>query len=259
MSEQQDLVQVEVNDGVMEIRLNRPDRKNALTHSMYESISAAMDEAEATPSIRVMLFTGTRDCFTAGNDMVDFLQNPPKGDNSPVMIFLRKLVEVEKPLVAAVNGPAVGVGTTMLFHCDLVVVARSAKLKMPFTSLGLCPEAGSSLLLPMIVGHQKAAELLMLSKVIDGEEAARLGIANQVCDDADYLEQARSLCRELAQQPAAAVRLTKALMKRPYIEQLREHMKYEGDHFGQRLDSAEAREAMTAFMEKRQPDFSQFE
>ena len=259
MSEQQDLVQVEVNDGVMEIRLNRPDRKNALTHAMYESITAAMNDAEATPSIRVILFTGTQDCFTAGNDMVDFLQNPPKGDNSPVMIFLRKLVEAEKPLVAAVNGPAVGVGTTMLFHCDLVVVARSAKLKMPFTSLGLCPEAGSSLLLPMIVGHQKAAELLMLSKVIDGEEAERLGIANRVCDDADYLDQARELCRELARQPAAAVRLTKSLMKRPYLEQLREHMKFEGDHFSQRLDSAEAREAMTAFMEKRAPDFSQFE
>lgn len=259
MSENTQLVLSQVQDGVMEIRINRPDRKNALTHAMYEAITAAMEEAEATASIRVILVTGTDDCFTAGNDMVDFLQNPPKGDNSPVMIFLRKLVELEKPLVAAVNGPAVGVGTTMLFHCDMVVVARGARLKMPFTSLGLCPEAGSSLLLPMIVGHQRAAELLMMSKTIDGEEAERLGIANRVCDDGDYLDQARALCREMARQPAAALRLTKSLMKRPYLAQLREHMKFEGDRFGERLDSAEAREAMTAFMEKRAPDFSQFD
>lgn len=259
MSEQQELVQSQVSDGVMEIRINRPDRKNALTHAMYDALTAALNEAEQSPSIRVTLITGTEDCFTAGNDMVDFLQSPPKGDSSPVMLFLRKLVELEKPLVAAVNGPAVGVGTTMLFHCDLVVVARSAKLKMPFTSLGLCPEAGSSLLLPMIVGHQRAAELLMMSKVIDGVEAERIGIANRVCEDSEYLEAARAMCRELAAQPAAAVRLTKSLMKRPYIDQLREHMRFEGGCFGERLDSPEAREAMTAFMEKRQPDFSQFD
>lgn len=252
-------VHAEVNNGVMEIRINRPERKNALTHAMYEAITAAMDEAAATPSIRVLLFAGTHDCFTAGNDMVDFLQNPPKGDNSPVMIFLRKLVEFEKPMVAAVNGPAVGVGTTMLFHCDMVVCARGARLQMPFTSLGLCPEAGSSLLLPMIIGHQRASQLLMLGDTIDGETAERFGIANLVCDDTDYLDVARQQCLRLAAQPAAALRLTKHLIKAPYIEQLRAHMRYEGDEFGKRLDSPEAREAMTAFMQKRKPDFSQFD
>lgn len=259
MAKASEFVDVTIDQGVMEIRLQRPERKNALTHDMYTALSAAMDEAEAAPEVRVMLLTGTQDCFTAGNDMLDFLNNPPKGDDSPVMIFLRKLVEISKPLVAAVNGPAVGVGTTLLFHCDLVFVARGARLQMPFTSLGLCPEAGSSMLLPMIVGHQRAAELLMQSKVIDGETAERIGIANAVCDDDSYLDTARAECRKLAAQPAAAVRLTKQLLKAPYVDQLRRHMKEEGDLFTERLGSPEAREAMSAFVEKRKPDFSQFD
>lgn len=259
MASASEFVKVVVDGGVMEISLQRPERKNALTHDMYDALSAAMNEAEEVADVRVVLITGTHDCFTAGNDMLDFLNNPPKGDDSPVMIFLRKLVEFEKPLVAAVNGPAVGVGTTLLFHCDLVHVARGARLKMPFTSLGLCPEAGSSLLLPMIVGHQRAAELLMMSKTIDGETAERIGIANAVHDDSDYLEAAREQCRTLASQPPAALRLTKQLMKAPYLEQLREHMRVEGNAFTARLGSPEAREAMTAFVEKRSPDFSQFD
>lgn len=254
-----EFVRVSEADGVMEIRLHRPERKNALTHEMYSAMTAALSAAEQTPSIRVVLIGGTDDCFTAGNDMVDFLNNPPQGDDAPVMRFLRKLTEMEKPLVAAVNGPAVGVGTTLLLHCDLVYVARGARLQMPFVNLGLCPEAASSFLLPLIMGHQRAAELLMLGETFDGDKAVQVGIANAVFDDADYWQQAQAKARQMARQPAASVRLTKQLLKSSITEQMKAHMKCEGDLFIQRLASPEAREAMQAFMEKRKPDFSQFD
>jgi enoyl-CoA hydratase/carnithine racemase len=245
--------------GVLEISIQRPDRKNALTHAMYTAINQAFERAEAASSVRVVLITGTQDCFTAGNDMVDFLQSPPIGDGAPVMIFLSKLATFTKPLIAAVNGPAVGVGTTLLLHCDLVYLGQSAKLQMPFTSLGLCPEAGSSYLLPMLMGHQRAAELLMLGETIGAERACELGIANAVLADDQYLDHARQQAARVVAQPAAAVRLTKELMRAPFMQQLRTHMKTEGDAFGKRLVSVEAREAMQAFMQKRKPDFSQFD
>lgn len=254
-----EFVRVSEAGGVMEIRLHRPERKNALTHEMYSAMTAALSAAEQTPSIRVVLIGGTDDCFTAGNDMVDFLNNPPQGDDAPVMRFLRKLTEMEKPLVAAVNGPAVGVGTTLLLHCDLVYVARGARLQMPFVNLGLCPEAASSFLLPLIMGHQRAAELLMLGETFDGDKAVQVGIANAVFDDAEYWQRAQAKARQLARQPAASVRLTKQLLKSSIAEQMKAHMKCEGDLFIQRLASPEAREAMQAFMEKRKPDFSQFD
>ena len=247
------------NAGVLEISIRRPERKNALTHAMYTAINKAFEHAEATPSVRAVLMTGTEDCFTSGNDMVDFLQSPPIGDEAPVMIFLGKLATFQKPLIAAVNGPAVGVGTTMLLHCDLVYLGESAKLQMPFTSLGLCPEAGSSYLLPMLMGHQRAAELLMLGETIDARRACELGIANAVLADADYQAHARKQAARVVAQPAAAVRLTKQLMREAFMATLRGHMKTEGDAFAKRLVSPEAREAMQAFMEKRKPDFSRFE
>lgn len=259
MSDPCNEIQVSTAEGVMEIRIQRPDRKNALTHAMYTAITAAMREAEADPAVRVMLIAGTRDCFTAGNDMGDFLNNPPLGDDSPVMKLLALLPVLEKPLIAAVNGPAVGVGTTLLFHCDLVYVAESAKLQMPFVNLGLCPEAGSSMLLPLMVGHRRAAELLMLGDTFGADRALEFGIANAIYADEDYLAMAREKALQLAAQPAAAVRLTKRLMKRPWREQLQAHMAEEGAAFGERLTSPEAREAMQAFMEKRKPDFTQFD
>lgn len=253
-----ELIQVSESGGVMEISIQRPERKNALTHAMYTAMDAALATAEQTPAIRVVLITGTTDCFTAGNDLVDFMNNPPAGRDAPVMCFLRQLIEMKKPIIAAVNGSAVGIGTTMLLHCDLVYVARSAKLQMPFTSLGLCPEAASSMLLPMVMGHQRAAELLLLGTTISGEEAVGLGLANQVLEDAEYLHVAREKARQLAAQPAASVRLTKQLLKAPYLDQLKSHMQVEGDLFFQRLSSPETKEAMSAFMEKRKPDFSSF-
>ncbi len=247
------------NAGVLEISIQRPERKNALTHAMYTAINEAFEHAEATASVRVVLITGTEDCFTSGNDMADFLKSPPIGDEAPVMILLGKLASFSKPLIAAVNGPAVGVGATMLLHCDLVYLGESAKLQMPFTSLGLCPEAGSSYLVPMLMGHQRAAELLMLGDIIDARRACELGIANAVLADADYQAHARKQAARLVALPAAAVRLTKQLMREPFMATLRAHMKSEGDAFGKRLVSPEAREAMQAFIEKRKPDFSKFD
>jgi len=254
-----EFVQVSQSQGVMEIRLQRPERKNALTHEMYSAMCAALAAAEKTPAVRVVFLRGTDDCFTAGNDMVDFLNNPPAGGDAPVMRFLAQLVEMEKPVVAAVNGPAVGVGTTLLLHCDLVYVAKSARLQMPFVNLGLCPEAASSYLLPLMMGHQRAAELLLLGETISGDRAAQLGLANAVFEDGEYLAAAHSRALQLAAQPAASVRLSKRLMKAPGKELLRAHMQREGDLFFERLSSPEAREAMSAFMEKRKPDFSQFD
>lgn len=253
-----EFIQVSDERNVMKISIQRAERKNALTHEMYSAMAAALSAADKAPSVRAVLLTGTQDCFTAGNDMTDFLNNPPARRDAPVMQFLLKLMEMQTPVVAAVNGPAVGIGTTMLLHCDLVYVARSAKLSMPFVSLGLCPEAASSLLLPMIMGHQRAAELLLLGKTIDGAEAVRLGIANQLAEDDDYQALAQQTAQQLAAQPAAAVRATKKLLKAPYLEQLRSHMQTEFDFFYQRLSSPEAREAMSAFVEKRKPDFSEF-
>lgn len=252
-------VKVSEARGILEVRISRPERRNALTHEMYTALDEALRHAADTPAVRVVLLTGTADCFTAGNDMQDFLNNPPKGQDSPVMRFLARLVDFEKPIVAAVVGPAVGVGTTMLLHCDLVYVGTSARLQMPFVNLGLCPEAGSSLLVPALVGHQRAAELLLLGDAISGEDAVELGLANEVFEDGECLLRARGQAERLAAQPAAAVRLTKKLMRLAGAATLREQMQVEGKHFDERLGSPEAREAMTAFVEKRKPDFSRFD
>ena len=254
-----EFVNVSQADGILQIRLRRPERKNALTHAMYTAMTEALQQAEADPSVRVIFVAGTDDCFTAGNDMVDFLNSPPVEEDAPVMLFLAQLLELKKPLVAAVNGPAVGVGTTMLLHCDLVYVAKSARLQMPFVNLGLSPEAASGYLLPALMGHQHAAELLMLGEPISGERAVQLGIANAVYEDDAYLEAALAKAARLAAQPAASVRLTKRLLKAASSDIVRTQMKTEGDLFVQRLGSPEAREAMSAFMEKRKPDFSQFD
>lgn len=252
-------IAVSEDRGILEVRIQRPERRNALTHAMYAALDDALRHAAATPAIRVVLLTGTDDCFTAGNDMQDFLNDPPKGQDSPVMRFLARLVTFEKPVVAAVVGPAVGVGTTMLLHCDLVYVGTSARLQVPFVNLGLCPEAGSSLLLPALVGHQRAAELLLLGDPVSGERAVALGLANELFDDSECLLRARAQAERLAAQPAAAVRLTKRLMRGAGAAALEAQMREEGREFDRRLGSPEAREAMTAFVEKRRPDFSQFD
>jgi len=248
---------VEQHGTVLRVALNRPEKKNALTHAMYTAMSDAIDRVEQDPGLRVLLLTGTADCFTSGNDMLDFMTNPPAGGGSPVMRFLEGIRRMAKPLVAAVNGPAVGVGTTLLLHCDLAYAGRSAKLQMPFVSLGLCPEAGSSLLVPMMVGQRKAAQLLLLGETFSAEEAREYGFVNAVFDDADYQQKAMEKAQQLAAQPPASVRLAKAQMRASF-PQLSEVMMKEGAEFIARLKSPEAMEAMSAFMQKRKPDFSRF-
>lgn len=160
---------IERDGGLLTLRMHRPDKKNALTRAMYAAMAEMLDEAERDPSVRVVLLTGSEACFTSGNDVADFIQAPPTGLNSEVFQFMRALFEFSKPVVAAVAGPAVGIGTTLLLHCDLVYVSRDAQLKMPFVNLGLCPEYGSSLILPRLLGHARAAELLLLGQAFTGE------------------------------------------------------------------------------------------
>ncbi|HEX5515662.1 MAG TPA: enoyl-CoA hydratase [Gammaproteobacteria bacterium] len=249
---------VDTTQGVMSIRLNRPEKKNALSQAMYAAIADAFAQAETDDTVRVILLAGTDDCFTAGNDLLDFLNNPPSGEDSPVARFLNAISQAHKPVVAAVEGVAVGVGTTMLLHCDLVYAGESAKLQLPFVNLALVPEAGSSRLLPDMLGHRRAAELLMLGEMFDARRAIELGIVNAVCPDSTSYSYARERALALAAKPPEAVRLTKELMKRGSQEAVREQMQAEMTVFRARLGSPEAQEAMLAFMERRVPDFSKF-
>ncbi len=241
-----------------EIWLKREAKKNALTVAMYEALCTAIEEAEADKAVRSLLITGGDQCFTAGNDLNDFLQTPPDAD-SPVMRFIGWLPRVIKPLVAAVSGPAIGVGTTLLLHCDLVYADSTARFRMPFVDLGAVPEAGSSLLLPRMMGHQRAAELLLLGKAFGAEEAHQLGIVSAACAPGEALTLARQACAKLGRLSPAAVRETKRLMRRASKEQLADTMLEEGRLFAEHIRSAEAQEAIFAFLGKREPDFSKFE
>ncbi|MFN3769527.1 MAG: enoyl-CoA hydratase [Ectopseudomonas guguanensis] len=250
---------IERDGGLLTLRMHRPDKKNALTRAMYAGMAEVLDQAAADPSVRVVLLTGGEQCFTSGNDVADFIQAPPTGLNSEVFQFMRALFEFPKPVVAAVAGPAVGIGTTLLLHCDLVYVARDAQLKMPFVNLGLCPEYGSSLILPRLLGHARAAELLLLGEAFSGQQAAEWGIANQALDDgAATLAKAREMALRFLELAPSAVADSKRLMRAPDREQLRKVIEEEGALFGQRLRSPEAVEALTAFMQRRKADFSRF-
>ncbi len=253
-----DHVRIETAQGIMSIRFNRPEKKNALTQAMYAAAADAMMAAAEDNAVRALLIAGTDDCFTAGNDLQDFLNNPPQGESSPVTRFLNALVRTQKPLVAAVEGVAVGIGTTMLLHCDLVYAGENARLQLPFVNLALVPEAGSSRLLPEMLGHRRAAELLMLGDMFDARRAVELGIVNATCPDGNAYAHAYERAQALAAKPPEALRLTKELMKRGQREMVRDQMQVESALFAERLASPEAREAMLAFMERRKPDFSRF-
>ena len=242
---------VEQQDGVMQICIQRPDKKNALTRAMYAGLTAALTEAEHDPAVRVAVLTGNGDSFTSGNDIADFLSAPPAGESSPVFQFLAALRQFGKPLIAAVNGVAIGIGVTLLLHCDLIYVRASAILQLPFVNLGLCPEAGSSLLLPRRIGHPRAAELLLLGEPFSAEQALDWGLINGIGADAGAtLELAIAKAQRLAQQPPAAVCLTKALLKRADAEATRETIALESRHFLERLDSPEVQSILRAFMER---------
>lgn len=254
-----DHILVEREQGLLTLRLNRPDKLNALTRAMYGRLADALTEADQDPTVRAVLIAGSDTCFTSGNDVEDFLKAPPSGLDSPVFHFMRALFELSKPVVAAVAGPAVGIGTTLLLHCDLVYVSRDARLKMPFVNLGLCPEFGSSLILPRLLGQARAAELLLLGEGFSGEQAAAWGIALEALDDGPAtLARARERALRFLELPPAAVADSKRLMRAPGREELRRVITEEGELFGQRLRSPEAVEALSAFLQRRKPDFSRF-
>jgi enoyl-CoA hydratase/carnithine racemase len=244
-------------DRVLQIRMNRPEKKNALTLAMYTAMREALASADGDPSVRVIVISGVDGCFTSGNDLADFLQNPALGGESPAIRFLQALSTAGKPVIAAVTGLAVGIGVTMLLHCDLVYAADSATFQLPFVNLGVVPEAASSMLLPRLLGHQRAAELLLLAEKFDAATAHDLGLVNAVRPASELAGFVQQRAAALAAKPPSSLRLTKALMKRDQ-ESVPARMAEEGKHFSNQLTSPEAREAMEAFMQRRQPDFSRF-
>lgn len=236
--------------GVLQITINRPDRRNALDRASYAGLIAAIATAEADEAVRVMVLTGAAGCFTSGNDIKDFAA--ASGDGARIAIdFLTAISTAKKPIVAAVEGFAVGIGTTLLLHCDLAFAGRSASFRLPFVALGLCPEGGSSLLLPLIAGSKRAAELLMLGEAFSPETAAEAGLVNAVVEDGTALSVALEKARALAALPPQSVALTKSLLKRGSAAAVAETIALEAKHFGERLVSAEAQAAFAAFLTKR--------
>jgi|SRR4051794_5748575 enoyl-CoA hydratase/carnithine racemase len=247
-------VEVSRDDRVMRITLNRPTKKNALTRAMYGALVAALAEAEADGAIRVVLFSGGSAAFSAGNDLNDFLA--AGRDLTPATAFITALSQATKPMVAAVNGVAVGIGATMLLHCDLVYVGKAASLAFPFLNLALVPECGSTLLLPAAIGLPQATKLLYFGEMFSGDDAARMGMVTEAVDDDKVQEHAVAQAHLLAQRAPQALMLTRALIRRPFAAAVAEASQRELDAFARLLDSAEAREALTAVKEKRPPDFS---
>lgn len=244
MSEQ---VVVRHEAGVCEVRLNRPDKRNAITVAMYQALGEALRAAHGDARVRAVLFSGEGASFCAGNDLHDFLNAPAIGADHPVLTFLRQLVGCDKPLLAAVHGQTVGIGVTMLLHCDLVLAARGAQLSMPFVSLGLVPEAGSSLLLPRLIGQQRAAQLLLLGRPLDAATAHALGIVTELAEEGELLATARERARELTQQPRSALDATRRLL-RGDPAQLLARIDEEARIFSAQLQSEEFRAGIRAFL-----------
>jgi enoyl-CoA hydratase/carnithine racemase len=251
-------IDYQVADGVAQIGINRPEKKNALTTAMYAGLVEAFERAEADKAVRVALIHGTNECFTAGNDLQDFMNAPPKDDSSPVIRFLKTIHAAKKPIVAAVAGPAVGIGTTLLLHCDLIYSDPKARLQLPFVNLGLCPEAGSSFLLPQILGHPRAAELLLFGDPFSATDALNFGLINGITPEGQVIATAFEKARLLAARPVASLLVTKELLKRAHFRLVSQTIDEELALFGARLKSPEAAEAFRAFFERRKPDFTKF-
>ena len=245
-----------IDAGVMTITFNRLDKKNSITSSMYAAMADAVAQAAADPAVRVVVFQGHESIFSAGNDIGDFLNQPPSTQESPVFRFLRGIATFEKPLLAAVAGPAVGIGTTMLFHCDLVYAGDNAAFSMPFVNLGLCPEAASSYLAPRMFGYHRAAEALLMGKPFFAEAAQEVGLVNRVVPPTEVNGYAQAQARKLAAKPLSSLMATKRLMKGGDQQAVLQKMDEEGRDFGRMLREPAAKEAFGAFMEKRKPDFS---
>jgi enoyl-CoA hydratase/carnithine racemase len=238
-------------EGILRIQFNRPEKKNAMTMSMYSTVAELLDASAKDDETRVVLLHGAGDAFSAGNDLGDFLPNPPKSDDSP-----QALIEFDKPIVAAVHGVAIGGGTTMLTHCDFVYAAEQTRFQMPFVNLALVPELGTSYWLPAQIGYLAAAELVLLALPFDARRAAELGFVTRVVAGADLMATAMDTARRLTRQPAGAVRASKRLMKRALGGQMKTAADLENHEYASRLQSADAKEAIAAFFEKRRPDFT---
>ena len=247
-----------VHNGVATIEIARLEKKNAITTEMYAAMAEALRTANAEPAVRAVLITGQPGIFTSGNDLDDFMNRPRQTGDSPVFQFMKALLGCEKPVVAAVTGAAIGIGTTMLLHCDLVYISDEARLAMPFVSLGLVAEFASSLVVPQLIGRVKATEKLLLGDPFTPEEAVELRIANAVLPAGEVLNHARRMAERFNELPPGAVRDTKRLMRRASSEAILETIAAESEIFGARLTSPEAKEAFSAFFQKRRPDFSTF-
>ena len=242
--------------GVMTITLNRVDKKNSITVAMYAAMADALESAAQDAAVRAVLLQGHETVFSAGNDIADFQNRAPATGESPVHRFLRTISSFAKPLVAAVCGPAVGVGTTMLFHCDLVYAGDNAAFSMPFVNLGLCPEAASSLLVPQMMGYHRAAEALLLGEPFMAEAALEVGLVNRIVPPTEANGIAQMQARKLASKPVSSLLETKRLMKKGQAALVAQQMADESVVFARMLAEPAAREAFAAFMEKRRPDFS---
>jgi enoyl-CoA hydratase/carnithine racemase len=242
--------------GVTTITINRVERKNSITAVMYATLADALLQAQDDAAVRAVVIQGHSTVFSAGNDIADFLNNPPRAEDAPVFRFMRAISNFPKPLVAAVCGPAVGIGTTMLFHCDLVYAGDNAAFSMPFVNLGLCPELASSLLVPQMFGYHRAAEALLLGESFMAEAALEVGLVNRIVPPTEANAVAQTQARKLAAKPLSALLETKRLMKKGQASLVVQQIGEEGASFGRMLREPAAREAFGAFMEKRKPDFS---
>src|ERR1700720_782999 len=241
---------------ILRIQLNRPSRKNAMTVAMYNTMADLLNDAANDDQIRVVLWHGAGDSFSAGNDIQDFQKTPPGAGESPQARLIQALINFDKPIVAAVQGAAIGGGTTMLTHCDFVFADESAKFQMPFVNLAVVPEFGSSCAVPARIGYLRAAELILLGLPFDAGRAAELGLVTRVVPDETLLATATETARKLATKPAGALQASKRLMKLPFREQIKAAMKSENQEFSEQVRSEDAKEALTAFLEKRKPDFT---
>jgi len=246
-------------NGVATIEIARPEKKNALTAAMYQAMADALRAAQADTAVRAVLITGQPGIFTSGNDIEDFMSRPPSsGLDAPVFQFMFALADCDKPVIAAVTGAAIGIGTTMLLHCDFAYISDEARLAMPFVGLGLVPEFASSLLLPQRVGQARAAEQLLLGDPFTGADAVDYGLANAVLPAGEVVNHARRVAERFNSLPPGAVREAKKLLRKPQTEAIRQTIQAEAELFAARLRSPEAMEAFQAFFQKRKPDFSKF-
>ncbi len=244
------MIRSETAGRVARVRFDRPGKKNAITAEMYTQLAEALAAADADREVRAILLHGSAECFTAGNDIGDFLERPPSGEGSPTWRLFEVFPNVGKPVVAAVGGPAVGIGCTLLLHCDLVYAAPNARFQLPFVPLAIVPEFGSTFLLPLLAGYQRAAELLLLGQPFCAQKACEAGIVTAVVPAEELIEKSLAAATALAALPAESLRLTKRLMKARYAKTVAETIAEEGRIFRERLGSPEAKEALNAFLDK---------